>query len=332
MILLISDSSSDTSSKKIEAWLSFFNANFFSIKQNFVREFNFSLPEKHNFYIEFDDKKIYLQDINTVFYRRNVLKLFIYEYFEIFRKSPLEYLNRVSYFIDKEKERCLDVIYKELDNKKKIGGFFTKEINKIEVLSIANKVGLDIPNTLVTTSKEEVVTFQKQYKRIITKCIYEGVAFGYRKYYYASYTERVTNKIIDKLPTTFMPTFFQEEIFKKFEIRVFYLLGKCYSMAIFSQKNNRTKIDFRHYDQDNPNRNVPFRLPKEIEKKIHLLMKKINLTYGSLDFIYTHNEKFVFLEINPEGIFEMVSVPCNYNLEKIIAQQLIDFDNENKKN
>lgn len=39
-------------------------------------------------------------------------------------------------------------------------------------------------------------------------------------------------------------------------------------MAIFSQENDKTKIDFRNYDIANPNRCVPYKLPRRIEKQL----------------------------------------------------------------
>lgn len=42
--------------------------------------------------------------------------------------------------------------------------------------------------------------------------------------------------------------------------------------------------------------------------------------------IYNNDNDFVFLEINPVGQFGMTSNPCNYNLDKIIAEKLITED------
>jgi len=39
--------------------------------------------------------------------------------------------------------------------------------------------------------------------------------------------------------------------------------------------------------------------------------------------IRARNGDFIFLEINPVGQFGMTSIPCNYFLEKKIAEHLI---------
>jgi glutathione synthase/RimK-type ligase-like ATP-grasp enzyme len=93
-------------------------------------------------------------------------------------------------------------------------------------------------------------------------------------------------------------------------------------MAIFSQKNKKTKIDFRNYDDELPNRNVPYQLPKSVEGKLIQMLDFLDYTTGSIDLIKTKSGDYVFLEINPVGQFGMVSYPCNYYLEEKIAIHL----------
>lgn len=52
-------------------------------------------------------------------------------------------------------------------------------------------------------------------------------------------------------------------------------------------------------------------------------MKKMNLDTGSIDMIVTPELEYVFLEVNPVGQYDMVSVPCNYHLHSKIAKILI---------
>ena len=97
--------------------------------------------------------------------------------------------------------------------------------------------------------------------------------------------------------------------------------GKIWSFAIFSQKDEQTKIDFRRYNIKNPNRNVRYNLPTEIERKIDILMKSLDLNCGSLDFL-KNADKYYFLEVNPIGQFLGLSAKCNYSLEREIASYL----------
>mgnify|MGYP000874440113 CR=1 FL=1 len=94
-------------------------------------------------------------------------------------------------------------------------------------------------------------------------------------------------------------------------------------MAIFSQNNPKTQIDFRNYDYDKPNRLNPFKIPIEISNKIIKLMKKLKIICGSIDMIYTPKGEYVFLEVNPIGQFQWLSQNCNYYIEREIANHLI---------
>ncbi|MCC6180667.1 MAG: hypothetical protein IT237_02420 [Bacteroidia bacterium] len=85
----------------------------------------------------------------------------------------------------------------------------------------------------------------------------------------------------------------------------------------------QTEIDFRKYNSEFPNRTVPYELPSEVKQKILNLMKLADLNCASLDLILDEQLNHIFLEINPVGQFGMTSRPCNYYLEKVIANTLI---------
>jgi len=128
------------------------------------------------------------------------------------------------------------------------------------------------------------------------------------------------------LPDVFYPSLFQEKIEKEYEVRSFYIDGRFYSMAIFSQNDKQTKDDFRKYNFQNMNRMVPYQLDKKTELNLHKVYSMLNLDTGSADFIKGKDGKYYFLEINPTGQFGFVSFYCNYNLEKIVAKHLIQLD------
>ena len=83
-------------------------------------------------------------------------------------------------------------------------------------------------------------------------------------------------------------------------------------MAIFSQADKQTSIDFRNYNYEKPTRRVPYKLPKKFEDKLREFMKLAYLNTGSIDIIRNEKNEYVFLEVNPVGQFGMVSKPCNY--------------------
>lgn len=199
-------------------------------------------------------------------------------------------------------------------------------VNKLGVLEQAVKCGLNIPETLVTNSKHELLAFLKNHKRIITKALSDSMMYvneSGNSDGAVMYTEEITDEFINKLPLRFGASLFQALLDKAFELRIFFLDNKFYTMAIFSQSNPKTIIDFRRYDRSNANRCIPFTLPKKLEKKLSSLLKQMNLQSASIDMVYTCDDKYIFLEINPNGQFGMVSKPCNYYLEEKVADFLI---------
>ena len=94
-------------------------------------------------------------------------------------------------------------------------------------------------------------------------------------------------------------------------------------MAIFSQSDEKTKTDYRNYNRVKPNRNVPYKLPQDVEDKICLFMDASGLDTGSIDIIKSTDGRYVFLEVNPCGQFDWLSGNCNYYIEQKIAHYLM---------
>lgn len=198
-------------------------------------------------------------------------------------------------------------------------------INKLIVLDIAKENGLDIPPSLITDDKKVLKDFIDIHVEVITKPLSESIVYSHDdETLFTMYTELITQESVNDLPDTFASSLFQKRIDKEFEIRSFFLNDQFYSMAIFSQNNPKTEVDFRHYDHSTPNRTQCFVLPKGLEIKLRNLMKSLNLVTGSIDILKGKDDKYYFLEVNPVGQFGMVSKPCRYNIEKKIAEYLKD--------
>jgi ATP-GRASP peptide maturase of grasp-with-spasm system len=202
----------------------------------------------------------------------------------------------------------------------------SEQVNKLRALRAAAEAGLDIPATLVTTSRAELQAFRAAHGRIITKSLGEAGAFQKGGRFYAMYTAELDRDEVEALPEFFFPSLAQELLEKRFELRVFFLRGQCWPMAIFSQNDARTALDFRRYNLRKPNRTTPYVLPGAVEAAIGRFMDAMGLDTGSLDLVRTPDGRHVFLEVNPVGQFGMVSHPCNYHLEKRVAEHLMELD------
>jgi ATP-GRASP peptide maturase of grasp-with-spasm system len=225
--------------------------------------------------------------------------------------------------LTQECQRLSDFFFRALAGRPWLGEPRTSSLNKLHVLRCAASAGLDIPPTLVTTSRDQLKRFAAAHGRLITKPIGDMPELAGGDEVFMMYTAMVEAESIDQLPARFAPSLFQKCLDKSLELRVFYLDGTSYTMAIFSQLDPKTTIDFRRYNLERPNRTVPYRLKEQTAAAVCRLMNDLELATGSLDLILTRDGRIVFLEVNPAGQFGMVSKPCNYRLERQIAESLI---------
>ncbi|WP_435262903.1 grasp-with-spasm system ATP-grasp peptide maturase [Tenacibaculum sp. nBUS_03] len=326
-MVLINSTDEDYSTDEVIRWLYRFETEFIrlngSVEITNIRYSNGTIK----FNVD-NDKEISLEEIKAYWYRRGNFQSGI----NVLSSNNKMFDSQLEDFLIKENNALLDFLLDHLKNEIPCIGDskLCIDVNKNANLIAATKEGLLIPDFLLTSKKSEVLDFLNEQSRIITKSI--NVVFNYSNedYWYPSYTNEVTLNDLEKFPDNFQVSLFQKRLDKKYDIRSFYLDEKIYSMAIFSQNDEQTETDFRKYIYDKPNRSVPFKLPNAIEEKVIRLMKKLKYESGSIDFVYTKDAKFYFLEINPIGQFGMTSYPCNYQLEKKIAEHLTTLSNGRK--
>lgn len=301
MILIVSNNNEGTTTEVIK-WL-------YQMKKEFIR-----VDEDEIFDIKMFNNKLFLQgntssffvdDITSVWYRRGGIKFRRLRYTH---DSVNLHMNEVQHWLE-------DYVFHTLEEKRTINKQRKIHLNKLMVLEKAKEAGLDVPKFFLSNKIDGDVKLGKTIvKPLAGNPILQSIT---EDCYGVMYTAIVDENI----ESEFFISFFQEKIEKDFEIRTFYLNGKCWSTAIFSQNDDQTKVDFRKYNDEKPNRNLPYRLPEETERRCKNLMEKIGLNCGSLDFI-KKGEKYFFLEVNPVGQFLAPSDNCNYSLDKLVADSL----------
>lgn len=195
-------------------------------------------------------------------------------------------------------------------------------IDKISQINVAKSVGLRTPDYILTSSKESLICFFEQHKeRVITKNLNANLFLNFNGKTYYSYASIIDKKNLQNLPTFFFPSLFQEYISALFEIRVIVIGEKIFSVMLLTN-SKESDIGINH--NKNNIRFIPFNIPKDIEEKILKFMKMTNLQIASIDFLYNNENELIFLEANPSGQFLGYSKPCNYHLDKALADFLIE--------
>ena len=328
MILIISTSQIEESTNEVVEWLRFYNAAFMRFNGDAFDPYSGNI----SFEINNSRKKLSSEQrfdaVKVIWFRRWGYSVPQTNYV-LNANAELSALVRSD--LQEEYNIMQDYFFKTLHNKKWLNHpADLYRVNKLNVLSVAVQAGLAVPSTLITGSRAKLAEFYNaNRKKIICKNIGDTSTYSMNGANMQVFTHLLTLDEINALPEKFFPCTFQKAIDKVYEIRAFYLAGKFYAMAIFSQADAATKTDFRNYNAQKPNRNVPYRLRSSTAGKLKILFKNCGFDSGCADLIRGKDGHDYFLEINPLGQFGVISDTCRYQLEKVVARHLIRLNGNN---
>lgn len=198
--------------------------------------------------------------------------------------------------------------------------------NKLIVLELARELGLHTPPFCISSSRRHAQGLLDSGHGHVCKAMSDGLyLFDVDESMagYFTYTELLGPHSLEGVGEHMAPSFFQRYVDKRFELRIFFLDDAFHTVAIFSQNDDQTKIDYRKYNVKKPNRVIPFQLPAAIEDKLSRLAGRLGLNTGSFDMIVDEQDRFYLLEVNPVGQFGAHSESCNLEIERRIAQRLL---------
>lgn len=175
--------------------------------------------------------------------------------------------------------------------------------SKLLQLKIARKIGLKIPDTLISNNPKEIKHFIQQQKQgAIYKTLFPTYWIGETEMR-LTYTKEIQLKHLpDDLILQSTPGIFQNKIPKAYELRVMYFGDHAIAIKIHSQGHPKGLLDWRYV----PTHELILeecRLPDLIHQRCKEFMKQMNLVFGCFDFIVTHDNDYYFLEVNEQGQF-----------------------------
>ncbi len=328
-MILIFSYFNDTSTSEVIRWLHRFGVNdVVRINETDLDEGDVSIELGNtSFLVQARGARFSLEDVEAVWFRKGAL------WFDGLSRSlrveghPAlsEKLNERILLEDRKAKEYFHYLLQS--GSRVLGNPLIANPNKLIVMHMAAGVGLDVPKLRISNRSGPLADFAQQLDAgVVTKAISDGLYlwdFDGTGQGYFSYTERpdgLPRDVTKSIPLSML----QEEVRKELEIRAFYLDGNFYSMAIFSQRDATTAVDYRKYNYENPNRMVPYCLPVEVERKLDKLFRRLKLNTGSVDLILDTQGRYVFLEINPSGQYAGLSISCNYHLDNKIASWLIN--------
>ncbi len=194
--------------------------------------------------------------------------------------------------------------------------------NKILQLTVATEVGLEVPETLITSDPVEVQEFYERCdKEMITKILFPSPILDH-----VIFTNKVTSNQMEQIDTIKLcPSIFQVCLPKLYELRVTVVGQQLFCAKIHSQLDSETSIDWRRKPKlnDHDVKLEPTTIPNSVSSKILAFMKKIGLQYGCIDMVVTPEGRFIFLEINPSGQWYFVQLKTEMEIGAAIAKLVL---------
>jgi len=178
-------------------------------------------------------------------------------------------------------------------------------------LHVAQREGLRIPETLVTSERAHAEAFIERHRgRVIHKALR---AMESRVVYTKPWEDSDAAHLGD---LALAPAIFQEMIASRREVRAT-IVGERIFAAEFMIRDGL--VDAR---LDVGVTLTPHRLPDDVERRLIALMRRLGLLLATVDLKITADGEYVFLELNPQGQFLYVERLAGLPICRAVAELL----------
>jgi hypothetical protein len=213
------------------------------------------------------------------------------------------------------------------------GGLMTIQLAdcKLEQLWRAERLGFEIPSTLVTNSPRDLLAFRRRHRGMVISKLGHAGAFDASYPGAIRYTEPVTRRDLAHLGRLRnCPVIFQANVAKRLELRVTVVGSAVFAAEIHTQESRQTAQDSRRYDLDCTPHRV-HQLPEAIAARCVALTRELGLRYGAIDLILRPDGQYVFLEINPNGQFlwieDLTGLPISAAVAALLDEGARAYEN-----
>jgi hypothetical protein len=181
-------------------------------------------------------------------------------------------------------------------------------------LAVAQDLGLEIPQTLMTSDPEEVRTFWRECEGDVVYKQFISLPDAWSETRQLGEAETRTSDIAIRLA----PVIFQRRVAAVADLRVTIVGDEVFAAAVNVSDLDydldvRMNVDARHIQHE---------LPDDITTKLQALMQRLGLVYGAIDLRLTADGRYVFLEINPAGQFLYVEQMTGQPIAAALAARL----------
>lgn len=203
--------------------------------------------------------------------------------------------------------------------------------HKLTMMLAARRLGFELPETLIGNDPAALLPFwAEQGGQVISKDFWGGTLLedptarrgkGWRRY-----TEWVSNAQLRRIASLRRsPVIFQRYVEKAVELRVTVFGERVFAAALDSQRDRRTRIDWRLQNADRTAYR-DYSLDEDTAARCVALTRELGLRFSTIDLIRTPEGRLVFLELNPSGQWMWVQMKTGQPLLEAMCDLLIAED------
>ena len=270
---------------------------------HFPRFINFSWDISNNASITINNKEIYFDEIQSIYWRQN-------KGISLNKSLPKEVEN----LYEKNAKSSLR-IFLQFPSLNFINNYDAWQLHKIKPhqLRIMKDAGIKIPKTLISNNINEINEFFSQRPKLIIKPVYGG-----------DYVNKVTGIDIEKSIvltdsvhySTYNSAYTMQELVEGKNIRTYVFEEKTFSFEIEAET-----IDFRISDKQKISK---YEIPKEIARQAIDITKLLGLKWTAIDWRLNNKNEYYFLEANFSPMFygfeDATQVPLTDELINLLGK------------
>lgn len=198
--------------------------------------------------------------------------------------------------------------------------------DKPRQLSEALRLGMRVPQTLITNDPRQVRAFSAGGRGCIVKPLRTALVEdgGAGK---VAFTTRLGSAGLTASDATLRaaPIILQHEVIKRYDVRVTVVRNRVFATAIHSQDHEETETDWRRGVRPDLTHAVEC-LPQTVIDQCLALTESLGLGYGAIDLVRDREGDYWFLEINPNGQWAWIEERTGQPIAAAIVDALEERD------
>lgn len=180
-------------------------------------------------------------------------------------------------------------------------------------LRLAERLGLRIPDTLITNDPEEAAAFIDRHER---RVVHKALSPPRHRFLATKAWSESDRPLLDTL--VLAPAIFQETVTDCRELRLTVIGDRVFAAEF---RPAAGLIDGR---LDLATAYRPHTLPPDLASRLVALVRRLGLIFSTIDMKLTDEGEYVFLELNPMGQYLYVEILAGLPLTAAMAQLLAD--------